>query len=466
MVSFSLVDILIITGFFLVLLSIGVYASRYTEDSTENFLLSDRKVGLLLFIFTNVSTWYGGILGVGEFTYTSGILSWITQGLPYYLFAIIFAFFFAEKVRNSSLYTIPDKIEIIYGKMPALISSIFIFVLVSPAPYILMTGALLQIIFNIPLLLGLIIALLFSSVYLIKGGYRTDLITDVFQFFVMFLGFIVIVIVSFNSVGDIDFLIQNLPPEHLSLTGGQSPLYVTVWFLIALWTFADPGFHQRCYAARDGRTAKYGILISVIFWLLFDFLTTTTGLFSRAYLKNLIDPVLAFPIYADKILGSGLKGLFFAALFATIISTSNSFLFLSGTTFGNDIMHKFGFSKKKSVNYYTKVGIIIAGIISVLLAFFVKSVVSIWYIIGSIFIPGLILLIIGAYYDKFRIDTKFATAELISGSLSVIIWLLLRPFIDDGLSVIEPMIVGLTVSFIIHLLGLLYRRFYFSSTKK
>ncbi len=466
MVSFSLVDILIITGFFLVLLGIGVYVSRYTGDSTENFLLSNRKVGILLFVFTNVSTWYGGILGVGEFTYTSGILSWITQGLPYYIFAVIFAFYFAEKVRNSSLFTIPDKIEIIYGKMPALISSIFIFVLVSPAPYILMTGVLLQVIFNIPLLFGLIIALIFSSVYLIKGGYRADLMTDVFQFFVMFLGFTAIVIVSFNSIGDIDFLIHNLPPEHLSLTGGHSPLYVTVWFLIALWTFADPGFHQRCYAARDGRTAKYGILISVIFWLLFDFLTTATGLFSRAYLKNLIDPVLAFPIYADKILGSGLKGLFFAALFATIISTSNSFLFLSGTTFGNDIMLKFGLAKKRSINFYTKLGIIISGIISVLLAFFVKSVVSIWYIVGSIFIPGIILLIIGAYYDKFRIDTKFATAELISGSLSVIFWLLLRPYIDNGLRIIEPMIVGLTVSFIIHLLGLFYRRFYFSSMKK
>ncbi|MGK9369583.1 sodium:solute symporter family protein [Melioribacter sp. Ez-97] len=465
MVNFSLTDILIIAGFFLVLLIIGLLAARRSEDTSENFLLSGRKVGLLLFVLTNVSTWYGGILGVGEFTYTSGILSWITQGLPYYIFAILFALFFAEKVRNSSLYTIPDKIEIVYGKIPALISAVFIFVLVSPAPYILMTGALLQVIFNIPLLAGLIIALIFSSVYLIKGGYRADLITDVFQFFVMFAGFTIIVIVSFASVGDFNYLINNLPPEHLSLTGGQSPLYVMVWFLIALWTFADPGFHQRCYAAKDGKTAKYGILISVIFWFLFDFLTTTTGLFSKAYLQDLPDPVLAFPIYADKILSSGLKGLFFAALFATIISTSNSFLFLSGTTFGNDIMLKFGFSKKRSVNFYTKIGIIVSGIISVLLAFYVKSVISIWYMIGSIFIPGIILLIIGAYYEKFKVSGKFASAELILGSVSVAAWLALRPYIDNGFRVIEPMIVGLTVSFIIHLFGILYRRFYSSSKK-
>lgn len=465
MVSFSVADILIIAVFFLVLLFIGFYAARRTEDTTENFLLSGRKVGLLLFVLTNVSTWYGGILGVGEFTYTSGILSWITQGLPYYIFAIVFAFFFAEKVRSSSLYTIPDKIELIYGKIPALISSIFIFILVSPAPYILMTGALLQVIFNIPLIFGLIIALIFSSVYLIKGGYRADLITDVFQFFVMFAGFIIIVFVSFESVGDFEFLFGNLPPEHLSITGGQSPLYVMVWFLIALWTFADPGFHQRCYAARDGKTAKYGILISVIFWFLFDFLTTTAGLYSKAYLKDLTDPVLAFPIYADRILGSGLKGLFFAALFATIISTSNSFLFLSGTTFGNDIMLKFGFAKKQTVNFFTKAGIVVAGIISVLLAYFVQSVISIWYMIGSIFIPGIILLIIGAYYDKFRIDSKFAAAELIGGSASVIIWLTARPYVDEGLQFIEPMVVGLTVSLVIHLLGLSRRRFYSSSEK-
>lgn len=265
MVSFSQLDILIIILFFFLVLVVGFIPSRIKDDDGSGFLLSGRKVGLWLFVLTNVATWYGGILGVGEFTYRSGLLSWFTQGLPYYIFAILFAFLFAGKIRNASLFTIPDKLEQIYGKSVGVISSLLIFILVSPAPYILMIGSLIQLIFNINLFFSLIIAALISSAYLLKGGYKADLYTDVIQFFVMFAGFILIVFTSFIEVGGLSFLENNLPHEHLKLTGGASPIYIVVWFLIALWTFADPGFHQRCYAAKDAKTAKYGIIISVFF---------------------------------------------------------------------------------------------------------------------------------------------------------------------------------------------------------
>ncbi len=259
---------------------------------------------------TNVSTWYGGILGVGEFTYRYGLLSWLTQGLPYYIFAILFAFIFAKKIRGSSLFTIPDKLEEVYGKKVGLISSALIFILVSPAPYLLMAASLFSLIFNIGLLPALVFSALISSVFLLKGGYKSDLYTDVFQFFIMFIGFFIIVFVSISQVGDFHFLQMNLPKEHLLVASNVSPVFIIVWFLIALWTFADPGFHQRCYAAKTGDTAKWGIIISVFFMIIFDFLTTATGLYSRAVLPDLPNPVLSFPLYAEKVLGNGTKGKF------------------------------------------------------------------------------------------------------------------------------------------------------------
>lgn len=457
MVSFSLIDIGIIVLFFLVLLFIGFIPSKEKEEDSSEFLLSGRKVGLWLFILTNVSTWYGGILGIGEFTYRSGLLSWFTQGLPYYIFAILFALFLAKKIRKASLFTIPDKIEQTYGRNAGIISSILIFILVTPAPYILMIGSLLQLIFQINLFWALLIAAIFSSVYLIKGGYKSDLYTDVLQFFIMFIGFIVIVVISFLKFGTIEYLKENLPPSHLSLTGNASATYIIVWFLIALWTFADPGFHQRCYAAKDGNTAMKGILISVFFWFLFDFLTTTTGLFSKALLPNLKNPVLAFPLYAEKILGAGTKGIFYAALFATIISTSNSFLFLSGTTFGRDFIYKFQKEKnEKRIPFYTRIGIAISSILSIILAYNIQSVISLWYLVGSICIPGIIFLIIGAYYEQFKIPKAFAVLELITGVIGSLVWLILKSNITITWYVeIEPMIVGLIVSFIVHLIGMI-----------
>ncbi|NMB83194.1 MAG: sodium:solute symporter family protein, partial [Ignavibacteria bacterium] len=458
MVSFSSLDIVIIVFFFVSLLLIGYLSgSKKKITGKEEFLLNNRNVGLLLFILTNVSTWYGGILGVGEFTYRSGILSWVTQGLPYYIFAIAFAFMFAPKIRSASLFTIPDKLEQTYGRTVGLITAVLIFILVSPAPYILMIGSLIKLIFGIDLIWSLILSTLLSSAYLIKGGYRSDLYTDVLQFFVMFIGFMIIVFVSFTEVGGIGYLKTTLPETHFSISGGAFPLYLIVWFLIALWTFADPGFHQRCYAAKSGSVAKWGIIISIFFWILFDFLTTTTGLFARAALPNLENPVFAFPLYAEKILGNGLKGIFYSALFATIISTSNSFLFISGTTFGKDLVSKFYSSSnqtEKKLILYVKLGIVISGIIAVILSYTIQSVIDLWYLMGSFCLPGLILLIFGSYYDRLRVSSYYAILEIIIGSSTSIAWHFTRDQLANSIfTIIEPMIVGLTFAVIIHLWG-------------
>ena len=465
MVSFSPLDITIIIAFFGTVLLIGFLAKEEKDADGSGYLLSGRKVGLFLFILTNVATWYGGILGVGEFTYRSGLLSWFTQGLPYYIFAIIFALVFANKIREASLFTIPDKLEQSYGKAVGALSSILVFILVSPAPYILMVGSLIQLIFGIKLFWSLVIAVLLSSVYLARGGYKSNLYTDAIQFFIMFIGFMIIAAVSFNDIGGISFLQKNLPASHLKLTGNASPVYIIVWFLIALWTFADPGFHQRCYAAKDGKTAKLGILISVILWAFFDFLTTTTGLFSKAVLPNIDNPVLAFPLYAEKVLGSGLKGIFYAALFATIISTANSFLFLSATTFGRDFIYKIGRNKNEAkLSFYTRLGLIVSGIVSITLAYFIQSVISLWYLIGSICIPGIIFLIFGAYYDKLKVSYAFAIIEVIGGIAGSLGWLVLRNDISSSwLIEIEPMIVGLLTAFVIHLIGMIKSKRLFSS---
>jgi SSS family solute:Na+ symporter len=459
MVFLSSIDGLIILLFFTAVIIIGFIPKKSKNNEAENFLLSNRKVGLLLFIFTNVATWYGGILGVGEFTYKYGLMSWFTQGLPYYIFALLFALFFAEKIRGTSLFTIPEKFEKVYGKRTSLISSILIFVLVSPASYLLMVGYLFSLIFDINIFWGLVITGITTAAYMMKGGFKSDVYTDVFEFFIMFGGFIVIVITAYFQFGGFGFLETNLPAGHLTLTGGASPFYLLVWFLIALWTFTDPGFHQRTNAAVDGKTAKWGIIISIGFWALFDFLTTSTGLYSKALLPNLANPVLSFPMLAEKILAPGLKGLFYAAMFATVLSTLNSFVFLSATTVGYDIIYKLQKVKdEKKIIRFTQLGIIITTILGIVLAYFFKSVIEIWFTIGSICIPGLILLVVGAYYDKLKIPGKWAVIEIIASSGTALLWFILRPgFEGTMLFELEPMIAGLAVAVVVHAAGVVKR---------
>ena len=461
MVSFNFVDVVVIIFFFAAVIVVGFWAGRKYSDEPDDFLLSGRKVGLKLFVLTTVSTWYGGILGVGEFTYRYGLVSWFTQGFPYYIFALLFAIFFARKIREASLFTIPDKLTEVYGKRTGLLSAIIVFLLVSPAPYVLMTANLISLIFDINIVYSLVIALFLSLVYLFRGGYRADLYTDVIQFFVMFAGFILILVFCYSTTGGLDYLTKALPANHLKLDGGTSPTFIIVWFFIAMWTFADPGFHQRCYAAKNGNVAMKGIIISIFFWFLFDFLTTSTGLYAKAILPGIKTPVSAYPLLSEVVLPNGLKGIFYAAMFATIMSTANSFLFLSATTIGRDFIFRIKKDAKEAqLKSYTVTGLAISGIIALILAYSIPSVIEIWYTVGSLCIPTIILPVVSSYYPAIKVNSKVIVIEMITALAASTTWFFIRDNFDYEIYTVEPMLVGLFCAIIIHFLALLTEKIF------
>jgi SSS family solute:Na+ symporter len=95
-------------------------------------------------------------------------------------------------------------------------------------------------------------------------------------------------------------------------------------------------------------------------------------------------------------------------------------------------------------------------LVSIFIAYQFTSVVKIWYTIGSIVIPGIIILVISAYYEQFRISNKIALMEGVASVLSSLVWL----FVKDNFSLteVEPMIVGMTVAILIHLFGMYKKR--------
>ena len=367
MIHFSGIDIALILLYFVVILAVGFHSRRggkpergeggeeraqghklaragdgpggneRAQGHAADFMLAGRSLTLPVFVATLVSTWYGGILGTGEYSYSYGLASWVIFGAPYYLFALIFALFLAGQVRATGLMTIPDKLAHHYGPATALLGAVLVFLLVTPAPYLLMLGVLMQLIFGLPLAWTILLATLASILYLIKGGFRSDVKVNVVEFLLMFLGFFLVVGFAGARYGGVAFLRHHLPPRHLTWSGGNPPQYILVWFFIALWTLVDPGFHQRCYAARDGATARRGILVSILFWMLFDFLTTSAGLYARALLPGLEAPIFSYPLLAEHLLPPAAKGIFFIGLLATIMSTLSSYTFIGGMTIGNDV---------------------------------------------------------------------------------------------------------------------------------
>ncbi len=452
-VHFGAVDLGLILLYLGAVVFLGYRASRSRRSDADEFLLAGRTLTLPLFVATLVSTWYGGILGVGEFSYRYGLSNWFVFGLPYYFFALLFALLLARRIRATNLYTIPDKLEQSFGRPTAVLGAVLAFILATPAAYVLMLGVLVQVVFGGNLTLWVIAATALTTIYLYKGGFRSDVWVNTFEFGAMFLGFALIVAFAVGRYGGWTFLETHLPPLHLTWRGGNSWQYILVWFFIALWTLIDPAFHQRCYAARDEATAQRGILVSIAFWFVFDALTTTAGLYARAILPGLPQPMYSYPALAEVILPPVAKGLFYIGMLATIMSTLSSLTLISAITIGKDIVGRLAVPERREelTTRWTRHGLTIAALVSIVLALAVPSVVGLWYTIGTCVIPGLLVPILASYFRPLRIPPAFAFTSMLTGWLvSTASFVAGHLWMADGVAQyplgIEPMYPGLAVS--------------------
>jgi len=369
--------------YLLLLLFLGLKAHRKSA-SEEEYLLSNRSLSIPAFVATLVTTWYGGILGVGEFVHSYGISAWIVFGIPYYIFALLFALILAPKIRAANNFSIPDMLYNSYNKPVGLLGSLFLLIMTSPAPYILMLAVLIQQVFQLSFESSVLLGAFFSVFYVFWGGFRSVVQTDKMQFIFMFAGFLLLLIYMMKSSVPLFSLPNHLDETHRSISGGLPWQQIVVWFLIASWTFIDPGFHQRCAAAKTPQTAKKGIIISIGFWFIFDMLTLLTGLYAFVFFPD-IDPLTIYPHAARHFLPPILHGLFITGLLAIIMSTVDSFTFLSGLTFGRDIIWRW--KNNTNTNYFVRMGLVLSAIVAIILIFLIPSVIDIWYNLGSLFIP-------------------------------------------------------------------------------
>jgi solute:Na+ symporter, SSS family len=447
-VNFTGPDWLIVAAYFGFLMILAFRKGWHDKDE-EYFLLSGRRMTLPAFVATLVSTWYGGILGVGEYSTQFGVSMILLFGVPFYFFSAIYAFFLAERIRNHPALTIPEAVGSAYGKTAGRLSAVGVFILVSPAPYILMLGLIFQFLTGGSgnFLYYAIAVALFSVAYVSFSGFSAVVRTDVLQVTLMFAGFIALLWFASDAYGPPVMAWNNVPDHFRDISGGQTLQYILVWFFIALWTFVDPSFHQRAAAARTGKTAKRGILISILFWIVFDFLTLFSGMYGFLILGAIDNPVMIYPYLGNELLPVGLKGLFFITLIATIMSTMDSYLFISGQTLGRDLLK--GWLPKADPVYLTRVGILIAAILGILLVLIYPSVIDLWYVIGSVMIPGLLIPVLGVYLPAFSVSRRSALLILTLASGVSLAWLVAGTLYggeDVTYLGIEPFYPGLMVS--------------------
>ncbi len=422
---------------------------RRRVDDESDYLLAGRSLTLPAFVASTVSSWYGGILGVGEYSYNYGLSNWLVFGVPYYLYALVFALFLAARARRSPAQTIPDQLRARYGPAVALTGSIVLFVMTAPAAYILALGVILSQLTGLPLLPALVAGALFSLVEIYRGGMRGVILTDKVQFVLMFLGFALLLPAAVVKLGGFGWLAAHLPPGHLSATGGQGLQAILVWYFIASATLVEPVFYQRCFAAKDEATARRGLLIAIGFWMLFDFLTTFCGLYARAALPALAaaggpGAQAAYPLLAEQLLPPVAQALFTVGMLATVMSTIDSYGFLAAITFGRDILWRLRGGRGSSTRY-SRLGMLVTTVFSVALALWRESIVGLWHDLGSIGTPALLFPLALSFRARRAAPAWILAAMLAGGGVSLI-WVIAEAVTGVYPLGIRPIFPGLALS--------------------
>ncbi len=411
------------------------------------YLLAGRRLTLPAFVATLVTTWYGGILGVGEYAWRFGISSWVVFGLPYYIAALLFAFWLAPRLRRSGAVSIPDLLLSVYGPRARFTGAAAIFGLTLPVAYLLMLATLLTQLTGCSTLVGVAVGAGFSALYVGISGFRSVVRTDLLQFGLMYAGFFILLPAALAHTGGLAGLWSSLPAEHRSWDGGLGWQTVLVWYLIALQTMVEPSFYQRVFAARTPAVARSGVVISVALWAVFDFFSIGCGLAARVLLPHLDDPLTAYPALAEMVLPAWLAAFFTLALFATVMSTLDSYLFLSAATVGHDLTTapQSPGQERRRVRF----GLLLSAVLASIGALLFDSAVTVWHHVGSVVTSALLLPVVGVHLPpRWRFSPAASTTAMIGAAAVALGWILAAG--DAGYPFgIEPMFPALGLSVLV-----------------
>ena len=220
--------------------------------------------------------------------------------------------------------------------------------------------------------------------------------------------------------------------------------------------------HQRCAASLSPQSARKGVLISVALWVLFDFLTLSTGLYAKAFVSA-PEAALAYPALAGQVMPIFWKGLFVVTLLATVMSTLDSYSFISAATIGYDILgpigRKYFPGRKFDGKALTRIGLVVSAVVAVTLAISINSIIEILYLTASVAVPGLLIPLLTAYSKKFRLQRAGLISIMSVAPAVSLIWIILRKtgaegitsidFVTGLIKTLEPMVPGILLSLIL-----------------
>jgi len=351
-ISLHPVDLAIIIVYFAMVLGIGFYLRKYTK-SGEDFFLAGREMSAWVAGLSFLSANLGALelMGWAAAAYQYGILAahWYWVGaIPAMLFLgiVMMPFYYISKTHS-----VPGYLQLRYGESTRFLGAFcfaFMTVLMSGINMYAM-ALVMKVVLGWNIHFSIWVSSLTVGIYVALGGLFSAIFNEVLQFFLIWLGALLIPILGLIEAGGWSGVVarvhQNFPQAdytHLWRTLGSfsdNPMGIhwtgivfgLGWVIsFGYWT-TDFLVVQRVIAAKDLRAAKLAPIIGSYFKMAVPFIVILPGLLGLAVLPFHLAPESAvgpgqhsynevLPLMLARYCGPGLLGLGITALIAGFMS--------------------------------------------------------------------------------------------------------------------------------------------------
>jgi SSS family solute:Na+ symporter len=480
LISLSPQDIAIIAVYFAMVLGIGIYLKRYANRG-EDFFLAGREmtawVAGLSFLSANLGALE--LMGWAASTYQYGILAahfyWIAAFPILVLFGLVMMPFY----YISKTHSVPGYLQLRYGESTrALAATSFAFMTILMSGINMYAMALvMKVVLGWNIHFSIWTSSLTVAIYVALGGLYSAIFNEVLQFFLIWLGALLIPILGLIEAGGWTGLVARI---HHNFPQGD---YVHLWRTTGSFASNPMGVHwtgivlglglviaggywgtdflvvQRAMAAKDLRSARLAPIIAAYFKMAVPFIVILPGLLALGLLPFKLVPESAagpglhsynevLPLMLARYCGPGLLGLGITALIAGFMSGMAGNVSAFATVWTYDLYRPY-VRRNASDEHYVKMGrwcTIVGVLVSIGAAYVVthfKSIMDYMQALVSFFIAPLFGTVIlgmlwrrttskGGFWGLFAgITSSIGMYVMVKVDPSKLAWIALSPGAKD-----------------------------------
>jgi SSS family solute:Na+ symporter len=333
---------LFLTAYLVILLCVGLVFAKGMK-SLEDFFLASRDLSGFWIFLTLVASWIGAtslLVSVDE-AYREGVSSFWVMGLPALLTVLIFFLFLARPIRQLSILTLPDLVELRYGRTVRHLASVLIiwYMILLASSQMVALGNFLQVFLHTSYFSCLVVGTIVVIIYSVFGGFFSVVFTDGIQFFFLAGGIcgLFFFLVQSSTVHEVSQAVHALDGiDYFSFFPNIKKNSLIALSFILAWV-VSPIAWQRIQAARSVKSARQGLAATSITLFLMYGIIVGIGLLSLPLLSGdqIGGPVLSVIITTKT--GKFLGGILFVAVVAAIMSTMDTAMNTGAMSMTHDV---------------------------------------------------------------------------------------------------------------------------------